>query len=240
MIAQRSALLFLFQKGKLLFEDGPHWRVHRYGCILTTLRPGNGDQAVVKIKVLLLQSEQFATPQAGKHGEFDHASHVLPGPGVQGGNKAASLLRGEEFGFDVVDPRKLNFEVQARAQAMLGAMIDEATQQPQGMANGCRRQALSLHVFPDALHVQGGEFGHGFLLEEFQVQVPPVEILHPAFERHSPAAAEIVLFDFLQGAVCLPLGGPYIPTGHDLALVPGFPEALRPEFRGKLRGVAFG
>ncbi len=72
------------------------------------------------------------------------------------------------------------------------------------------------------------------------MQIPPVEILHPALERHSPAAAEIVLFDFLQGAVCLPLGCPYIPTGHDLALVPGFPEALRPEFRGKLRGVAFG
>ena len=43
LVAACPALLFLFEKIKLLFQECPHWWVHWHSCILAALRPGYSD-----------------------------------------------------------------------------------------------------------------------------------------------------------------------------------------------------
>ena len=69
---------------------------------------------------------------------------------------------------------------------------------------------------------------------------PACQVNRPALDGLAAGAAEVMFFEFRQGAVRLALLGPDVTGGLHFALVACVPDSLCPEFGGKLRGVAFG
>jgi len=69
------------------------------------------DEPAIEIDVFPLQKEEFASPHAGKQGEFHHPAHIDAQIVVDGLDERFQLIIGDIFGFDVVDMRSLDIQL---------------------------------------------------------------------------------------------------------------------------------